>query len=125
MPGRRRQMRGLWSTIALVVILGGLYAYIRFDVAKQPSPLISKEEKVLASVDSDQLDGLRIRTESGETTTLKKADGGWQVVEPIAAPADEAKVTAITSGLPSISLVRVVDETPTDLDAEISPNWPL
>jgi len=110
-------MRGLWSTIALVVILGGLYAYIRFDVTKQPNPQISKEEKVLASVDSDQLDGLRIRTESGETTTLKKADGGWQVVEPIAAPADEAKVTAITSGLPSISLVRVVDETPTDLES--------
>ena len=108
-------MRGLWSTIVLIVILAGLYAYIRFDVAKQPSTLVSPEEKILASVESDKLDGLRIRSESGETTTLKKGDGGWQVVDPIAAPADESKVTAITSGLPSISLVRVVDEKPTDL----------
>src|SRR6266850_7034557 len=108
-------MRGLWSTIVLIVILAGLYAYIRFDVAKQPSTLVSPEEKILASVESDKLDGLRIRSESGETTTLKKGEGGWQVVEPIAAPADESKVTAVTSGLPSISLVRVVDEKPTDL----------
>ena len=109
-------MRGFWSTIVLIVILAGLVAYIRFDVSKQPSPLVSKEEKVLASVESDQLEGLRIRSESGETTTLEKADGGWQVVDPIATPADESKVTAITSGLPSISLVRVVDEKPTDLE---------
>jgi len=109
-------MRGLWSTIVLIVILAGLFAYIRFDVATQPSLLVAKEEKVLASVESDKLDGLRIRSESGETTTLKKSDGGWQVVDPIAAPADESKVTAITSGLPSISLVRVVDDKPTDLE---------
>ena len=109
-------MRGLWSTIVLIVILAGLFAYIRFDVAKQPSLLVAKEEKVLASVESDKLDGLRIRSESGETTTLKKSDGGWQVVDPIAAPADESKVTAITSGLPSMSLVRVVDDKPTDLE---------
>ena len=109
-------MRGLWPTIVLIVILAGLFAYIRFDVTKQPSLLVAKEEKVLASVESDKLDGLRIRSESGETTTLKKSDGGWQVVDPIAAPADESKVTAITSGLPSISLVRVVDDKPTDLE---------
>src|SRR3989442_579841 len=109
-------MRGFWPTIVLIVILAGLFAYIRFDVSKQPSPLVSKEEKVLASVESDQLEGLRIRSESGETTTLEKADSGWQVVDPIATPADESKVTAITSGLPSISLVRVVDEKPTDLE---------
>jgi len=109
-------MRGLWSTIALVVVLGGLFAYIRLDVAKLPNPLITKEEKVLASVQSDQIEGLRITSESGETTTLEKVDGGWQVVDPMTAPADQSKVTAITSGLPSISLIRVVDEKPTDLE---------
>ncbi len=108
-------MRGLWSTIALTVVLGGLSAYIYFHVRTLPSPLVTKEEKVLASIQSDQLDELRITSESGETTTLKKVDGGWQVVDPVAAPADESKVTAITSGLPSMSVTRIVDETPTDL----------
>ena len=108
-------MHGLWSTIALVVVLGGLSAYIYFDVRTLPNPLVTKEEKVLASVQSDQLSELRITSESGETTTLKKAEGGWQVVDPVASSADQSKVTAITSGLPSISVTRIVDENPMDL----------
>ena len=52
---------------------------------------------------------------SGDTTTLKKTDAGWQIVAPIAAKADAAEVSSITDNLASVEIARVVDENPTDL----------
>jgi len=43
-------MKGLKSTIALVVVLAGLGAYIYFVTWKQPSTDTPKQETVFASV---------------------------------------------------------------------------
>ena len=110
-------MRGLRSTIALVVVLLGLGAYIYFVTWKKPATesADSKQEKVFASVQQDKIEELRIKSASGDTTTLKKDGGGWQVVSPVAARADDPALSAITSGLASITVTRVVDEKPSDL----------
>src|SRR5712692_7760672 len=109
-------MRGLWSTIGLACVLAGLVAYIYFVTWKKPSTDSgTKEEKVFAAVQSDKIDTLRIKSASGETTTLKKENGSWQVVEPIAARADESEMSSITNALTSVGVVRVVDENPADL----------
>lgn len=109
-------MRGLRSTIALLVVLIGLSAYIYFVTWKKPADdSSSKQDKVFASVQGDKIDALVIKSAAGETTTLKKDSGSWQVVEPITARADDSTVSGITNALTSVNIVRVIDENPADL----------
>jgi hypothetical protein len=110
-------MRGLRSTIALAAILIGLGAYIYFVTWKKPATesVDSKQEKVFAAVQEDKIEEVRIKSASGDTTTLKKEGGGWQVVSPVTAKADDQALSSITSGLASITVTRVVDEKPSDL----------
>src|SRR5436190_11502733 len=110
-------MRGLRSTIALVVVLAALCGYIYFVTWKQPATesTESKQEKVFASLQADKIEELRIKSADGTVTTLKKSGDGWQIVDPVAARADESRVSAVTSSLTSVSVKRVVDENPSDL----------
>ena len=110
-------MRGLKSTIALIVVLVGLGAYIYFVTWKQPegADAAAKQEKVFASLEADKIDEVKVKSEKGDTTTVKKENGAWQVVAPVATKADESEVTGITNSLGQISVVRIVDENPSDL----------
>jgi hypothetical protein len=108
-------MRGLRSTIALVVVLAGLAAYVYFVTWKKPAEAPSKQEKVFAAVQADKIDELKVRSEKGDVTTLKKENGTWKLVAPVAAKADEMEVSAIANALGQIEIVRVVDENPTDV----------
>jgi hypothetical protein len=110
-------MRGLRSTIALVVVLLGLGAYIYFVTWKQPDTPDSgkKLEKVFA-VASDKIEEIKITSASGEATTAKKESGAWKLTEPVAAAADESEVSGIANTLASADIVRVVDENPASLN---------
>jgi hypothetical protein len=111
-------MRGLRSTIALFVILIGLGAYVYFVTWKQPeggSSTASKQEKVFASLEPDKIEELKIKSDKGETTTIKKDSGLWQVTQPMSAKADDTEASGITSALGGLSVVRVIDESPADL----------
>src|SRR5262249_44910933 len=102
--------------IALAVVLAGLFAYIYFVTWKKSgSDAASKQEKVFASAQSDKIDELKIRSASGDTTTLKKENNAWQLVAPLSARADEPEVSGITSALSSVEVVRVIEEKPADL----------
>src|ERR1700694_3817425 len=106
-------MRGLRTTIALVVVLGGLFAYIYFVTWKQPTETPGpKQEKVFAPVEADKIDELRVKSESGDNSTLKKEKDGWHLVEPVAIAAADSEVSAITSALSQLEIVRVVDDKP-------------
>ena len=110
-------MRGLWSTIASVLVLAGLGAYIYFVTWKMPENEPGKKlEKVFASLQADTIDELTVALASGDSTTLKKDNGVWQMTQPVAAKADDAEIGSITSSLSSIEIVRVVDENPTSLN---------
>jgi hypothetical protein len=108
-------MRGLRSTIALVVVLAGLGAYIYFVTWKTPAEPLSKQEKVFAGVQTDKIDELKVTSDKGDVTTLKKDNGNWQLVGPVAAKADEAEVSGIANAVGQVEIVRVIDENPTDL----------
>jgi Domain of unknown function (DUF4340) len=113
-------MRGLRSTIALVVVLAGLGAYVYFVTWKLPeggADASAKKEKVFAGLEAAKIDELKISSAAGDSTTLKKDAGGWQMTAPLAAKADESEIASITSALTSADLVRVVDENPGDLNA--------
>src|SRR5438876_1110627 len=93
-------MRGLKATIALVVVLGGLFAYIYFVTWKTPAEdTSSKLEKVFAGLQSDKIDEIRVNSESGDHTVLKKDKDGWKIVEPMAATAQESEATGIARKL--------------------------
>jgi hypothetical protein len=111
-------MRGLKSTLALIVVLAGLGAYIYFVTWKQPadSSTGKKQEKVFASLESDKIEEIKVSSVSGESTTLKKDNGAWQMTQPSAVKADDSEVSAIASALSSIEMTRVVDENPTNLN---------
>jgi hypothetical protein len=112
-------MRGLRSTIALVVVLAGLGAYIYFVTWKTPpggDTSAAKLEKVFAGYEADKLDEIKLTSAAGDATTLKKDAGGWQLAQPIAAKADESEVSSITTALGQMEVSRVVDENPTNLN---------
>src|SRR6202047_2086904 len=109
-------MRGLRSTIALLVVLVGLGAYVYFVTwKKSPEDSGPKKEKVFAAGEPDKLEELKVKSESGDVTSLKKVSGTWQIVAPLSAPAAESEISGLTSALGQMEIVRVIDENPTDL----------
>jgi hypothetical protein len=112
-------MRGLKSTIALIVVLAGLGAYIYFVTWKQPeggAATGKKQEKVFASLDSSKIEEVKVTSAAGDATTVKKDASGWQVVQPLTTKADDGEVGNLTSALASAEIVRVIDENPTNLN---------
>lgn len=107
-------MRGLGSTIALVVVLAGLGAYIYWGMPDETAGTASTQEK-LFQVEAGQVQELRIKSDSGEVTTLVKENDRWKVTSPITAPASDADASGVVSALGQIEIVRVVDEKPANL----------
>src|SRR6202521_638947 len=109
-------MRGLRSTIALLVVLVGLGAYVYFVTWKKSGEDTGpKKEKVFAAVEPDKIEELKVKSESGDVTSLKKTSGTWQIVAPISAPAAESEIIGLTSALGQMESVRVIDESASDL----------
>jgi len=111
-------MRGLKSTIALIVVLAGLGAYIYFVTWKQPeggADTGKKQEKVFAGLDSGKIEEVKVTSAAGDATTVKKDAGGWQVVQPLTTKADDGEVGNVTSALAAAEIIRVIDENPTNL----------
>ena len=106
-------MRGLGSTILLVIALGGIAGYIYFiDAKKDPA---GTKPKVFVALAADTIEELEIRSVSGETARLRHIGAAWRLVEPASADADAGAVGSVTSNLASLEVQRVVDENPTNL----------
>jgi hypothetical protein len=110
-------MRGLRSTIAFVVVLAGLGAYIYFVVWKQPdTPVDTKKLDKVFTVASDKIEEVKITTASGEATTMRRDGGAWKLTEPVATAADESEIGGITNALATADVIRVVDPAPANLN---------
>lgn len=106
-------MRGLKSTLALLVVLIGLGAYIYFVDRERPATGTEAKDKVF-TVEADKIQEIRIRS-GEETALLKKVDGNWRMTEPVEADADQTEISSLTSNLSTLELNRVVEEKATDL----------
>ena len=112
-------MRGLRSTILLVIVLAGLGAYIYFVTWKLPeggAADAKKLDKVFAGYEADKVEEIKVMSAAGDATTLKKEGGAWHVTQPITAPASESEVSGITSALGQVEIGRVVDPNPSNLN---------
>src|SRR5580765_928277 len=108
-------MLGLKSTLALLVVLVGLGAYIYFVLAKKPDSTVTKQDKLFPNLEASKIDDLKVKSESGDVTALKKDGGAWKIVSPIQVTAADSDATSLANALGDIEIVRVVDENPTDL----------
>ena len=109
-------MRGLRSTLVLLVVAIGLGAYIYFverhrDPASTPAP----NEK-LFTFDADDLTELQVRAEDGTVTELRQDDGAWRVVAPVETAADDVAATSVAASLATLEINRVLEEGPVDLE---------
>ena len=108
-------MRGVRSTIVLLAVLLATGGYAYYISKKPAEDASSKQEKVFSNVQADKIDEIRVKSATGETTTIKKKSGVWQIVEPLKARADESEISGMTSALAQLNVSRVVDENPKDL----------
>ena len=108
-------MRGLRSTIVLLVALVGLGAYIYFVTSKKTDDTAVKRDKLFTSLEAATIDELKVKSESGDVTTLKKDGGVWKIVTPMAVPASDSDASGVANALGDIEVVRVLEENPSDL----------
>ena len=108
-------MRGLKSTIALLVVLIGLVAYIYFIDAKKPASDAPETKAKAFTVDADQIEEIHIKPASGDASRVQKANGTWQLIEPEKAEADQGQVSNAATSLATLEISRVVDDNPSDL----------
>ena len=104
-------MKRGWSTLALVAVALGLGAYIYFVDSKRSDTEV--KEKVF-TVAADALEEVRI-TAKGDTTVLRKTDGAWKMVEPVATDVDENQVSSLVNSLTSLDITRIVDANASEL----------
>jgi hypothetical protein len=106
-------MRGLRSFLLLLVIGIPVIGYAVYEFRRDPVDA-DKKDKVF-TLNTDKIEELAVKSESGEQTTLKKSGTEWQIAQPVAAPTDGSEVSGITSALAGLEQQRVIDENPPDL----------
>ncbi len=104
-----------WSTLALIVVLGGLVGYIYFVDSKSEPGGTTVKEKPFGSMQADDIEEMQVKSADGEMTHLQKTDGKWHVIEPVKADADASELTTIASSIATLEINRVVDENATNL----------
>jgi hypothetical protein len=109
-------MRGLRSTLVLLVITVSMGAYIYF-VERHRAPSSAPEQKEqLFDFEANDLSSLRVTSEDGGVTTLERTDEMWRIATPVDTAADEATVSSIASTLASLEVRRVVEESPINFE---------
>ncbi len=109
-------MRGLTSTIILVLVLAGLGGYIYFVDSKRPEPGLDggPDKAKVYALEVDKITEVKL-TYNGEMSLLRKSDSGWAMVEPVQAEADPAEAISLVQALVNLELVRVLEANPGDL----------
>jgi hypothetical protein len=108
-------MRGLRSTIALLVVLLGLGGYIYYISSQPPEDSATKQEKMFVGLEADKIDEVKLKSEKGDVTSLKKEAGSWRFVAPVETAASDTDASGIANVLGQMQIVRVIDENATDL----------
>lgn len=107
-------MRGLRTLIILLVIAVPLGYLVYRESQRSTVDEGPKRDKVF-TVESDKIEEITVKAESGEQTRLRKSGSDWTIVSPVSAAPDSAEVSGLTSNLSNLEMQRVVDENPPDL----------
>ena len=110
-------MRGIWSTLALILVLAGLGGYIYFVDSTRPASTGIEGEPArtkVFTVEADKVNEIRL-TFKGQTSLLRKTDAGWRMIEPTAVEADPPEVLGLAQAIANLESVREVVDNPSDL----------
>ena len=112
------------STVALLVVALGLGAYIYLVESDRPPAGTPAILESVFEVDSNAISALTVTAEGGDRTVIRKDGERWQIVEPFETNVDVTQIVALTSGLASLELQRVVlepEDAPTLSDFGLAP----
>jgi hypothetical protein len=108
-------VRGLRSTLALLVVLVGLGAYIYFVTWKIEPDDPNAVERVFESLQAEAIVALQVKSDKGPMTTLEKKGEAWQITAPEPADTDQTEAGAVATGLAAVERGRVIEEDAADL----------
>ena len=106
-------MRGR-TTLILIVLAAAFGAYLYFVDAKKPVVDATAKVKVF-SLDATKIDGIELKSASGDLTVLKKDANGWTLLKPIQGAADQNSASDVAASLATLEQDRVVEENAADL----------
>jgi hypothetical protein len=101
----------LRNTLLLALLLIGLGAYLYFVESKQIEQE-GKKEKLLA-LNADDVSAVTLLY-PGREIALEKAEGGWRMTKPVAAPADDITVKNLVRAIADAEVSKTIDQ-PSDL----------
>lgn len=109
----------LGRLLIAAVLLAGLSAGVwwanKHEASAEKKPATDAAPKIIALTEPD-IQQIEIKHRTGETTILKKGDGGkWAITAPMPLAADQAAVGSITSAVTGLTSERVVDDKVTDV----------
>src|SRR5215216_5970812 len=101
-------MRGLRSTLILLVVLGALVGYIYYVDARKPAGGEDSKQKAFTGVSADTIEELQIKAEDGQVSRVQKSGEQWKLVDPVRADADATEASSVATSLASLDINRVV-----------------
>ena len=112
-------MRGLRSTLILLVVAVGLGAYIYFvERHRAPAPEEEPNEQ-LFDFEAEVVSELQVTSGDGTVTELTRDGDSWQVVSPVQTTADDTTASSIASSLASLEVRRVIAGGEEDPDGPV------
>ena len=101
-------MRGMRSTLVLLVVALALGAYIYFVESDRPPSGTPDALEAVFDVDSDDIDSLSVTAGNGDRTVIEKDGDRWRIVEPFPVNVDVTEVVSLSSSLANLEMQRVV-----------------
>ena len=106
----------IWRNLGIVAVLFvGLGAFVYFYEIEggKKREEAAEQAKKLFQFDKEEVNSISLDRDSG-SITLKKENGGWKLVAPIEAKADETAVDGLASELSSTQVERSLEPGPVD-----------
>ena len=101
-------------TLLLLLIAGGLFAYVRFYESKQLTTEEAAERAThVVAIDPDKIDGISI-TNNEEKIELRKRDSRWELDAPVKDRADDAAVQQLLTTIQTLKKETSMDNTGKD-----------
>ncbi len=95
------------NTLLLALVVAAVAVFVWFYEIEGGAERAKQEEaskRLFAGVTAEQIQSIELRTEDGTTARLERAgDEGWQLVAPLAYPADRFAVDGVASALADLA----------------------
>ncbi len=99
------------STFLLLLIAGGMFAYIKFYDAKQPTTRDSlKDARKVLAFDREKINVISIKNSEGEIEIRKGDNDVWNLEKPVKDRADSLGVSGLLTAAEDLKYVEVLGE---------------